>query len=114
MNVNLLLSSLHLFHLLSSHVFLHHPSFNPTTNASPPPQRTTSLPRLSSGGSTVVETLWEWRGSRGAPPLQDQAPSPVPWNPEGAGDPDPPGGTCSISPQPSPATRWDGSMVLII
>lgn len=102
----LLISSLHL-----SLIHLFYPSFNPNPthdrnpNTSPPKQHTTSLPRLSNGGSIVAETLWEWSGSQGA--------TLVIWNTVLVGYHDLPDGTCSIFLQPFLATLWDGSMVLI-
>lgn len=83
-----------------------HPTLDHNPNTAPPQQHTTSLHRLSNGGSTAVETLWEWRGSQGA--------TRVAWNPEGAEGHDLPDGTSSISRQPSLVMRRDGSMVLII
>lgn len=83
-----------------------HPTLDHNPNTAPPQQHTTSLPRLSNGGSTAVETLWEWRGSQGA--------TRVAWNPEGAEGRGLPDGMCSISRQPSLVMHRDGSMVLII
>lgn len=113
---NLFISSPHLLHtpfflfFSPTHFFLPPLCPNPThdrdPNTSPPQQHTTSLPRLSSGRSTVAGTLWEWRGSQGA--------RPVTWNTAVVGYHGLPGGTCSIFLQHFLATVWDGSMVLIV